>query len=421
MRTPIPLITFCIATCALLAAADAAAEPRWAELNHEARQAIGANDYRKLYTTLVELSPLMPGNVRVAYNMAAAAARLGDTTAALEGIGELCSMGLVFDLDADTDFESLHGSAQYDAARRCMARNEQPVTHAHLLKVLDEKDLLPEDIAYDPKSRRVFVSSIRRIRIIDSEGQLFASTNWPVLALAVDDKRRTLWATVGWLPQCDTCAASDEGKSALIAIDIDTGRTTRRIESPVAGLLGDMTISRAGDLYVSEGQHGALFRLTTGAAALERLDSPGELASPQQPALSVDEATLYVADYLRGIAAIDLNTRKLSWLQPGHGIALSGIDGLKVFGASFIAVQNGTRPARLVQMSLDLKQQQVLEANWPGLGEPTHATLIGNRYLFIVNSGWPEYEGNGKKRAGSAPVVSAIYEIALEPAPLQTR
>lgn len=420
-RVRVPFITSVItrvsvATFAFLGATVAASEPRWAELNREARQAITANDYPKLSATLAELAPLMPGNVRVAYNTAAAAAKLGDAPAALAGLDRICRMGLVFDLDADADFDALHGSAQYDAARKCMTHNQQPVTHARLWRVLNENDLLPEDIAYDPTSRRVFVSSIRKNRIIDSEGNLFVSTDWPVLALAVDDKRRTLWATIGWLPHCDACAANDEGKSALIAFDIDSGRTAQRIDSPVRGLFGDMTIGRAGDLYVSDGQHAALFHLAPGAKELERLDPPGELASPQQSALSSDEATLYVADYLRGIAALDLKRRTLSWLEPGAGVALSGIDGLKVFGDSFIAVQNGTRPARIVRMSLDLERQQVLEANWPGLGEPTHGTLIGDRYLFVANTGWPEYEENGKKRTDSAPVVSSIYEIALDSA-----
>jgi sugar lactone lactonase YvrE len=404
-----------VALCALFTATVGWPEPRWAELNGEARLAINAGDYRKLRATLAELAPLMPGNVRVAYNTAAAAAKLGDTSAALAGLDALCAMGLVFDLDADTDFTSLHGNAAYEATRRCMERNKAPVTHARLWRVLDEPDLLPEDIAYDPRTDTVFVSSIRRNRIIDSSGRLFASTNWPVLALACDNARRTLWATIGWLPHCDTCAAGDEHKSALVAFDIESHRVTRRIESPVPGLLGDMTIGSAGDIYVSDGLHGSLFHLAPGAAELERLDAPGELPSPQQPALSADEATLYVADYLRGIAAIDLATRTLSWLEPGAGIALSGIDGLEISGDSFIAVQNGTRPARIVRLSLDLTRQQVLEANWPGLGEPTHGTLIGNRYRFVANTGWPEYENNGKKRSGSAPVAASIYEIVLEP------
>jgi len=403
-----------VAACALLAATAALAEPRWAELNSEARQAITAGDYPKLRATLAELAPLMPGNVRVAYNTAAADAQLGDTPAALAGLHALCSMGLVFDLDADADFASLHGNAGYDSARQCMERNEEPMTHARLWRVLAERDLLPEDIAYDPKLDTVFISSIRTNRIIDSQGRPFATMDLPVLALAVDSQRRTLWATAGWLPQCETCTVGDEGKTALVAFDIDSGQMTRRIASPIVGVFGDMTIGSAGDVYVSEGQHGAIFHLAPGSAKLERLDPPGELASPQQPALSADEETLYVADYLRGIAAIDLGTRTLSWLEPGPGIALSGIDGLRVYGDSFIAVQNGTRPPRIVLLSRDLKRQQVLEANWPGLGEPTHGILIGDRYLFVANTGWPEYEENGHKRPDSAPVTSSIYEIALE-------
>jgi sugar lactone lactonase YvrE len=409
------LATVAVAACTLLAATAVPSQPRWAELNGEAREAIDAGDYPKLRATLTELAPLMPGNVRIVYNTAAAAARLGDTPAALAGQHELCNMGLVFDLDADPDFDSLHGNADFDSARQCMERNKEPVTHARLWGVLAQSDLLPEDIACDPTTDAVFISSIRTNRIIDSRGRPFANTDLPVLALAVDNKRRTLWATVGWLPQCESCAPGDDGKTALLAFDIDSGRMTRRIESPVPGLFGDMTISGAGDVYVAEGQQGALFHLAPGATELERLDAPGELASPQQPALSADEKTLYVADYLRGIAAVDLEMHTLSWLQPAPGIALSGIDGLKVYGDSFIAVQNGTRPPRIVRLSLDLTRQQVLEANWPGLGEPAHGTLTGNRYLFVANTGWPEYAENGAKRPGSAPVTSSIYEIALEP------
>jgi len=115
-----------LVTCALLAAAAAAAEPRWAELNREARQAGNDGDYPKLRTTLAELAPLLPGNVRVVYNTAAAAAHLGDIPAAFAGLDALCNMGLVFDLGSDADFDSLHGTPRYEAALQCMTRNAQP-------------------------------------------------------------------------------------------------------------------------------------------------------------------------------------------------------------------------------------------------------------------------------------------------------
>jgi hypothetical protein len=53
----------------------------WAGLNRAASEAIKANDYVRLKAVLLELRPLMPGNPRVMYNLAASHARLGDTAA----------------------------------------------------------------------------------------------------------------------------------------------------------------------------------------------------------------------------------------------------------------------------------------------------------------------------------------------------
>ncbi len=174
-----------------------------------------------------------------------------------------------------------------------------------------------------------------------------------------------------------------------------------------------MTISRSGEIFVSEGIHGAVLRLRPGAKKLERLDVPGEFPSPQTPALSADERTLYVPDYARGIAAFDLATGKVTWLKPADDIALNGIDGLYVYRDSFLAVQNGTNPARIMRFSLDLRRQEVLEANTPELGEPTHGTIVGDTFYFLANTGWSAYDDNGKKKAGSAPVESSIRKIVL--------
>jgi hypothetical protein len=147
---------------------------------------------------------------------------------------------------------------------------------------------------------------------------------------------------------------------------------------------------------------------------MERLDAPGEFPSPQTPALSTDEQTLYVPDYLRGIAAIDLKTRAVKWLKPADGIALSGIDGLYVYNDSFIAVQNGTTPERIVRFSMDLRKQEVLEANWPDLGEPSHGTIVGDTFYFLANTGWDRYDDQGKKKTGSGPVTSTAHKIVLK-------
>jgi len=387
-------------------------EPRWMALNHVAGQAIKAKDYAKLRATLDELWPLMPGNPRVLYNMAASDAVLGNKQKALEELHSLASAGLIYDLAADDDFASLRQSFEYGTLVKQMEQNRKPVAGASEVRIFDERDLLPEDIAYDSRKHDFLVSSVAGSKIIHAEtGRTFAKSEWSVMALRIDPRRRILWAAIAWLPHCQSCRPEDKDKTALVSFHLDNGALLKRYDSPVPGMFGDMTISRKGEIYVSEGIHGAVFKLSDGK--FERLDTPGEFPSPQTPALSQDERTLYVPDYVRGIGAMDLKTHTVKWLEPASGIVLSGIDGLYVYGNSFVAVQNGTNPARIVRWSLDLKHQQILETNTPGLGEPTHGTFVGNTFYFLANTGWSEYDENGKKKPGSAPVVSSIRKIDL--------
>ena len=181
-------------------------------------------------------------NPRIAYNLAASQAKLGNSAAALAGLRDFSEMGLVYDLAADDDFATLKGSSQFAAVMQRMVANKRPVSHSTVAFPLTEPDLIPEDLAYDPKTRRFFVSSVRKSKIITADGKEFAKADCSILALAVDAERRILWATTGWVAQCEGCNKSDEAKTALLAFDLDSGALKRRIESPIKGVLGDMTI-----------------------------------------------------------------------------------------------------------------------------------------------------------------------------------
>ena len=387
--------------------------PLWQVLNSLVENSIEAKDYAKLRDALIALQPLMPGNPRVAYRLAVTAAKLGDPNTAIAGLRNLAATGLVFDIAADDDFTSIRDTKEFHEIAKHFNANKNPTARGTLAYTLAPKDLIPEDIAYDPKNKRFFISSVRRGEILDRTGKLFAKAPWSVFALAIDAPRRVLWATIAWIPHCDQCANGEDGDTALLAYDLDSGALKQRIVSPSKGLLGDMIISRHGDLYISEGRNGAVFRLPQGASSMQRLDPPREFPSPQTPALSADEKTLYVPDYARGIAAINLSTRAVRWLQPAATIALSGIDGFYLYRDFFLALQNGTTPPRLIRFSVDLRKQQILEANHPALGEPTHGVIVGNDFYFLANTGWGEYEESGKKKSGTAPVESSIRVIPL--------
>jgi hypothetical protein len=137
----------------------------------------------------------------------------------------------------------------------------------------------------------LFLSSVRQSKIITGDGQPFAQAEWSVLALRADSGRRTLWATIGWVPHCANCKASDKDKTALLVFDLD-----RRAPSP--GRIARPRPARRHDdgacgrsVYLG-GNYGAVLHLKPGGRQLERLDQEGEFPSPQTPALSVDEKTL---------------------------------------------------------------------------------------------------------------------------------
>ena len=217
--------------------------------------------------------------------------------------------------------------------------------NASVAFLLEEPDLLAEDIAYDARTRRFYISSVRKSKIVTGDGQQFATAPWPVLALAVDAKRRVLWASTGWVPHCERCVPEDKDQeTALLAFDLDSGALRKR-RFAVERLLGDMTLSSGGDLYVSGGYPRRGARLKAGSSELERLDAAGEFPSPQTPALSADEKTLYVPDYARGIAALHLAGKSVEWLQPANNIALSGIDGLYVHNTFHSRSERDATPA----------------------------------------------------------------------------
>ncbi|MBV8731599.1 MAG: hypothetical protein JO336_17470 [Acidobacteriia bacterium] len=43
--------------------------------------------------------------------------------------------------------------------------------------------------------------------------------------------------------------------------------------------------------------------------------------------------------------------------------------------------------------------------------------MVGDAFYFIANTGWNEFGEDGKKKPGSAPVVSSIRKIELRHRP----
>jgi len=414
---------------ALVASTALAAPDDWRTLNRQARTQAKAGDFAGLHDTLQTLAPLLPGSPTLTYNLAASAARLGHPEEAIAALTRLADAGLGYDLARDDDFASLADRADYTAVRDRLLANRRATGSASRVTALPGTDWLPESLAWDASTKRLFISDVRHceVRLVRDPARAsvlasrtFARLPASAFALGLDATRHRLWVTIATVAQADHCgegAPADE-RTALLALDPRTGRVLQRVDTDVKGVLGDLLVADNGTVFVSESLHGAVLRLRPGARAFDRLDVDGEFASPQQPVLSTDGRALIVPDYVRGIGVIDLAAAAPSaarWPANGASVFTAGIDGLVRDGSALLAVQNGTSPARVVRFSGDLQRQQVLESGTPGFGEPTHAIVLGHEAWFIADVGWDRFDDSGSRKAGAPPSHAQLRRITLAP------
>jgi len=373
-----------------------------------------AKDYPACRNHLLKLLELLDGRADIVYRLAEVETSLGNHRAALERLSTFSKSGLTFaDPAADPDFTALKDNDEFKAIAAKVKMAREPVSGNKLVLTLPEKDLVAEDIGYDPVSERFFISSVRHRKILalsrDGKASDFIKEGqpdtWAILALRVDPKRRILWATTAAMPEALGYTAAEDGKTAVLKYSLEDGKLLQRFDVDTAGnhALGDMTVSTTGDVYVSDG-YGAVYVVRDNK--LEVLIDKGVFRSPQTPALSPDERRLFVPDYSRGISVIDLATKQVKLLEHPKELSLGGIDGLYLKDRTMIVVQNGTVPPRLISMSLDVSLTRVvdwkiIESNWDGLGQPTHGVLVGNTFYFIADSGWDRMANDGTVKPGA--------------------
>jgi len=388
----------------------------WREESQAASSASNGEDNQLRIQTLSRFHADFPENSRVLRNLAWVQQRAGNIAAATELLQQYAEMGTTLQ----------HGGPIYEAMASSgllvkvpqLGRNESPVTQGAKVFAVGDPDLLVEDIAFDASSGRYLLTSVRKKKIVscDEHGQcrdiVVSSPEKELdgmLAIHIDAVRNLLWATSVGMPMQEGFRPERDGHSELLKFDLKTLRLIRSYQ-PNDGkkhALGDLTLAETGDAYVSDGLSGDVYVVKHGTDKLEPLVPSGVFVSPQTPALNKSESILYVPDYTQGIAKIDLPSRKVEWLKTTVPLALEGIDGLYWTETGLVATQNGTSPERIVRFHLQsegaLDRFTPIEANWSGLGDPTHGVIVGKDFYFIVNSGWDRVSDDGSAFKPGAP------------------
>jgi len=382
------------------------------ELQKKAIACHGQKDWQCFLENSRQAEALLPGNLRLVYNLACAESLTGDFGGAAKHLGLLLDRQLDLGIEGDEDLAPLRTAPEYAPVARRLAVLQAPVSKSTVAFRLPQKDLLTEGIAFDPKTRAFYVSSVHHRKIVRRNPDGTVVDFVPegrdglegVLALRADPGRKLLWACSAALPEMTGYEKAMDGSSSLFAFDLATGRLVRRVALPKEGkrALNDLAIAANGDVYATDSLGGGLYRLKSGADSLETVVPPSALRSPQGVGFvpGTREKRAFVAEYGTGIWSVDLATGEKTPVESPPDVPLQGVDGLVVHGGELLVTQNGIRPIRVARLKLDASaskvvRAEILEKNSPLLDEPTLGVLVGDDFYYIANPQWGSFE-NGK-------------------------
>jgi sugar lactone lactonase YvrE len=308
---------------------------------------------------------------------------------------------------------------------------------ANVAFTIDEPDLIPEGIAYDPLERAYYVSSTFRRKIVrvDASGKASDFTApmqdgmLGALGMRVDAKRRLLFVAHSHIGE-DMPIMSMEGlpknASALAVYDLTTGKLQAAFQPPKPTelhFLNDVALAPDGTAYISDTAAGDIYVVKPGARTME-LFAHLETGNPNGLDLSADGGTLIVAAYGPGVVKIDLKTKRQTVFKtlPGEEI---GADGLYVVGNDVIVIQprSKTRMIARYRMSADgtslEKPEELLPAAHPLADQPTTGVIVGRDLFVIVNSQLQKFRKLYVDTRGAVPADALkgpiILRIPLDP------
>ena len=362
-----------------------------------------AKDYTKFLENMKLASDLRPDHARLLYNLANAYALNNKPNEALTVLERIAAMGLFFAVEKDDDFTSLFDLPRFKTIQARFALNQKAVNRSKKALTIPEKDLITEGIAYDNATKRFFVSSIHRHKIvaIDEGGKvsdfsLEADGLWSVSGMRVDETRRFLWVTTTSFPQMQGFQKADDGKSGVFKYDLRSGKLLKKYilsNADSKHALGDLIIAKNGDVFASDSVSPNIYRIEPRKDELEIFLTSDNFSSLQGLAFSPDEKILFAADYSKGIFRIGIEDKKILQIGVDANTNPIGIDGIYFHRGNLIAIQNGFRPHRVARFVLNkdfsrVTKSETLEANHADFNEPTLGVKVGELFYYIANSQW---------------------------------
>jgi sugar lactone lactonase YvrE len=327
----------------------------------------------------------------VTYHLALSYVQTSQYAEAMRWLHKLAAFHQGYDPSGDEEFAPLSDRADYRRLVAAIHREFPPVQHSRQAFEIPDKYLIPEGLAFDPTSKRLYMGSLYERKIV----QLFGNEStdftkegqdglWEVLGMKVNAADNTLWAD---------SADEDEGISGVFHYSLATGKLIKKYVmegKPQAHLFNDLVLNSKGDVFLTDSSAGVVYRISHETDRLEQFSTGPELPYPNGIAISPDDKLIYFAHFDGGISIIDTATRKTRLLQHPKNVTVAGIDGLYFFRDSLIGIQNGIGSPRVTRFYLSRGNDRVIRAETLEYrsrllsGIPTTGAIVEGRWFYFM-------------------------------------
>ena len=365
-----------------------------------ANEAYRDKDYAAFTRSLETALALNPASLATRYNLASGYALTARPERALELLRELVAARIDYSMADDPDLESLRQLPAFRSLVADLEANTAPVINSTPYYSLEQLDLVPEGIAFDAATGRLFFGSMRSgdIFVLDADRGLtkFATVDREgkrsAIGMTVDRSRGLLWVVGTTFDMAENFDADAPTLSGIFGFDLASGELEREhsIENAVFGL-NDVAVGPHGELYASGG---VLHVLDEGEQRLVPLRTTPALFGSNGITAEPGGRMLFVSSYPVGIASIDLATGAARFLDAPENTSLYGIDGLYWHDGDLVRIQNGVKPWRLLRMRLNADKTAVVRARIVEMANdaalPTTGAIIGDHIRYIGQGPVPE-------------------------------
>ncbi len=312
-----------------------------------------------------------------------------------------------------------------------------PVNHSLIAFTIPEKDLLPENVAYDPLEQAFYVGSTRKGKVVkvDKQGKVadFIAPRqdglWMVIGMKVDATRRVLWVNSSYGDNLIGYQKSNGSPAGVFKFDLRSGKLIKKYVLDKPGethFFNDLVLNRRGDLFITHMfKESSLYRIAADRDELELLARPASsngFSEPNGITLSGDERSLFVAT-AEGISAFDVASLAHRQLTALPEVSLKGIDGLYFYKRSLIAIHPGRKLVRRYFLDEALKsviRAETIEAQHPMFNVPTTGAVVNDTFYYIANAQFGSFNKDGSLFPLERLYEPVILKVRLSEEPQRT-